>query len=124
MNDQQNLTAFGGGVKPDRDDKDTAHESRTERAKYRRRLYEYGRCRAISTSKGTRCGAGVDPDGRHSLCNYHKHEHQPVVIDGPPGLLARWCGQRMTMWEDIPEPCREALLAIDDGEDGSTRTRA
>ena len=106
------LTDFGGGNLPETSDNNVAHETRTDRAQHRRRLYRIGRCRAISKSKGTRCGSGIDEDSDGPLCWYHGIAHQPVTIDSDTGLVARWAGCRPTTWEEIPEACREALRAL------------
>lgn len=108
-NSQKSLVNFGGGVIPDRSGKGKDHDSRSERAMHRRKLYDHGRCRAISKSKACRCGAGADGFAEAQLCDYHTNEFQPITIDDGPGLLARWCGTRGTEWEQIPELCREAL---------------
>ena len=114
-----NLSDFGAGITPEKraQDETVAHETRTERAKHRRRTYRLGRCRAISTSKGCRCGGAVIDETDGDLCHYHGMERDskgpgPVTLDSASDLLARWCGTRPTEWDEIPEPCREALLAI------------
>lgn len=112
------LSDFGGGVKPEEKGDKFAHETRGDRAKHRRRTYRLGRCRAISTAKGCRCGGAVVEGADGPLCHYHGHTHeQHATIDSSPRLVARWCGTRPTTWEEIPEPCREALLVVDDGAD-------
>ena len=47
------------------------------------------------------------------LCHYHSKAMQPVTLDAPAGLLARWCGTHPTTWEERPERCREALQEVD-----------
>lgn len=119
-----NLSDFGGGITPEkRDDEKLAHDSRSDRAKHRRMTYRLGRCRAISTSKGCRCGGAVIEDTDGDLCHYHGMERDSevsecVTIDSPPGLVARWCGTRPTTWEEIPELCCEVLLLVDPEESG------
>lgn len=108
------LSDFGAGVKPEDKNEKMAHDSRSERAKHRRRTYRLGRCRALSTSKGCRCGGAVIEDTDGQLCHYHGVSTDPPTIDSPPGLIARWAGTRPTMWDEIPEPCRTALLEVDD----------
>lgn len=110
------LSDFGGGVLPEKKDKKVAHDSRTDRAKHRRRTYRLGRCRGISTSKGCRCGGAVIEESDGDLCHYHGIAHDPATIDSSPGLVARWCGSRPTTWEEIPEPCRMALKEVDSDE--------
>lgn len=116
-----NLADFGGGVEPQRDDRERDHDDRTDRARHRRQLYEHGRCRHLSLSKGTRCGGGITRDADGPFCPYHRRENNPVTIDDAPGLVARWAGTRPTTWEEIPDPCREALLAVDDGAEEVSR---
>lgn len=112
-----NLADFGGGVLPEKKDEKVAHDSRGERAKHRRQTYRLGRCRAISKSKFCRCGGAVIEETDGDFCHYHGMEDdapatQAVTIDDDPELLARWCGTRGTMWDEIPEPCREALKEV------------
>ena len=107
------LSDFGAGALPEKSDNKRAHNTRSERAKHRRRTYRLGRCRGISTSKGCRCGGAVIEDTDGELCFYHGNAIDPPTIDSPPGLLARWCGSKPTMWEQIPEPCRKALKEVD-----------
>lgn len=112
-----NLSDFGAGALPEKNDDNVAHNSRADRAAARRRQYRLGRCRAISTSKGCRCGGGIIEDADGPYCYYHGMEadspvSQLVTIDDDPGLLARWCGTRPTEWDEIPESCRAALDAI------------
>lgn len=113
------LSDFGAGVPPEKRDSKIAYDSRSERAKQRRRQYRLGRCRAISKSKFCRCGGGVVEEADGDLCYYHWKEDdapatQAVTIYDEPELLARWCGTRGTMWEEIPEPCRDALNEVCD----------
>lgn len=107
------LSDFGGGHLPEKEDDTVAHDTRSERAKHRRRTYRLGRCRGISTSKGCRCGGAVVKETDGDLCFYHGQERDPVTIDSPPGLIARWCGTRATTWEEIPEACQRALRSYD-----------
>lgn len=109
-----NLTDFGGGVLPKKKDEKVSHDTRGDRARHRRQTYRIGRCRAISKSKGCRCGGAVIEETDGDLCHYHGMEAdceatEAVTIDAAHGLLARWCGTRATTWGEIPEPCREAL---------------
>jgi hypothetical protein len=108
------LSDFGGGVAPEKSAEKVAHDSRGDRAAHRRETYNYGRCRAISTAKGCRCGGGVIEGSPGEFCYYHGLEEdspasQLVTIDDEPDILARWCGLRPTEWDEIPEPCRAAL---------------
>jgi hypothetical protein len=114
------LSDFGGGIRPEKSDTPLAHETRSDRAKHRRETYRFGRCRAISTAKGCRCGGGVLDDSDGEFCYYHDMATQPPTIDSSAGLVARWCGLRPTTWDEIPEPCREALsrLLIDESVKG------
>lgn len=112
-----NLSDFGAGRLPEKTDETVAHESRSDRAAHRRQTYRLGRCRAISTAKGCRCGGAVIEETDGPLCHYHGQSDDPPTIDSAPGLVARWCGLRATMWDEIPEPCREALLRVDPGTD-------
>ena len=112
------LSDFGAGSLPEKSNKKVAHKTRTDRAKHRRETYRLGRCRAISKSKYCRCGGAVIEDTDGELCHYHGVESdspvsQVVTIDDDAGLLARWCGTKGTMWEQIPELCREALQEVD-----------
>lgn len=107
------LSDFGGGILPEKKEDEFAHDSRSDRAEHRRRQYRLGRCRAIATSKGCRCAGPVIEETDGSLCYYHGQWEDPPTIDSSPGLVARWCGLRATTWEEIPEPCRSALLAVD-----------
>lgn len=116
-----NLSDFGGGVTPEKTEEKIAHDSRSNRAQYRRRTYRLGRCRAVSRSKFCRCGGGVVEDSEGELCHYHGIEadspaSQLVTIDDDPQLLARWCGTGGTEWEDLPEECRRALEEVGDVE--------
>lgn len=111
-----NLTDFGGGVLPEKRDENGANDTRSDRARHRRRTYRLGRCRAISKSKGCRCGGAVieDTSGDLDLCHYHGMEAdgeatEAVTIDADADLLARWCGTRPTTWAEIPPACRDAL---------------
>ena len=112
------LADFGGGVDVDVDTErsaDGANDGRAEALEHRRKTYEWGagRCRGISTSKGCRCGGAALEDSDDDLCFYHGMENDPATVDSPAGLLAGWCGSRPTMWDEIPEPCRTALLEVD-----------
>lgn len=109
------LSDYGGGALPENADEDIAHEMRSERARHRRRTYRLGRCRAISTSKGRRCGGAVIEETDGPFCHYHGTVYQPATIDGEPGLVAQWCGTRPMTWEEIPDPCRAALTEVGDG---------
>ena len=109
-----NLTNFGGGVLPEKKDDKIAHKTRGDRARHRRQTYRLGRCRAISKSKGCRCGGAVIEDTDGDLCHYHgledeSRESGAVTLDSDADLLARWCGTRPTTWDEIPKPCRKAL---------------
>lgn len=111
------LSDFGGGSLPEKNDDDVAHDTREDRVKHRRKQYRLGRCRGISTNKGTRCGAGVIEDTDGPYCFYHGCEadsptSHPVTIDDDADLLARWCGTRPTEWEEIPERCRAAIMEL------------
>lgn len=106
------LSEFGGGQLPEKRDEKVAHDTRGDRAEHRRRTYRLGRCRAISTAKGCRCGGAVVEDADGDLCHYHDQAQQPPTIDSHPSLVARWCGTRPTTWDEIPEPCRSALVAV------------
>lgn len=103
------LGDFGAGVPPEKQSGKVAHSSRSERAQHRRNTYRLGRCRAISTSKGCRCGGAVIEDTDGEFCHYHGQSHDPTTIDSSPELLARWCGCKATVWEEISAPCRKAL---------------
>ena len=109
-----NLTDFGGGILPEKRDEKEDHDTRSDRARHRRQTYRLGRCRGISKSKGCRCGGAVIEETGGDLCHYHGMEDddeatEAVTIDAAHDLLARWCGTRPTTWDEIPEPCREAL---------------
>lgn len=113
------LSDFGGGITPEKKDSNVVHDTRGERAKHRRQTYRLGRCRAISTSRGCRCGGGVIEGSDNQLCHYHHVEQEspvskPITIDDQPDILARWCGVRPTEWEEIPEQCRSALTRATD----------
>jgi len=116
------LSDFGGGVTPEKKNQKIAHDTRTERAKHRRRQYRLGRCRAISVSKGARCGGGVVADSEGAYCHYHgleaesPIESKPIDIDDEADILARWCGQSQTCWNDIPTAVQAALAALEGGE--------
>lgn len=112
-----NLSDFGAGALPEQQTDDRAHDTRGDRARHRRQTYRLGRCRAISKSKGCRCGGAVIEDTDGALCHYHGMEHdapasQVVTIDDDAGLLARWCGSRPTEFEELPEVCRAALEVL------------
>ena len=107
------LSEFGGGILPEKREEKIAHKSRSDQARHRRNTYRLGRCRGVSTAKGCRCGGAVIDDVDGELCHYHGTSMDPVTIDSSPGLLARWCGTRATMWEQIPAPCRDALREVD-----------
>lgn len=114
-----NLSDFGAGVLPEKTDAKVAHKTKSDQAKHRRKTYRLGRCRAISKSKYCRCGGAVIEETDGDLCHYHGMEadapvSQAVTIDDDPALLARWCGTRGTMWDEIPDPCREALQEVSD----------
>jgi hypothetical protein len=110
------LAEFGGGIDPDpnagpSDDGDT-----TDTARHRRQQYTLGRCRAITTGQdnpGQRCAGGIADDVDGPFCSYHKHAHEPVTIDDRAGELVRWCGTETSPFDDLPEPCREALKTVD-----------
>lgn len=111
------LSDFGAGALPEKTNDKIPHKTRTERAKHRRKTYRLGRCRAISKSKYCRCGGAVIEDTDGDLCHYHGMESdapatQVVTIDDTADLLARWCGTKGTMWDEIPAPCREALNRV------------
>lgn len=117
MEDNASLSEFGAGSLPEESNDDIAHDTRSDRAKHRRETYRLGRCRAISKSKGCRCGGAVIEDSDGDLCHYHGMERdspasQLVTIDSDPDLLARWCGQRPTEWLEIPARCRAVLTSI------------
>jgi len=122
-----NLSDFGAGSPPEKQDDEQAHETRSERAKHRRRTYRLGRCRAVSTSKFCRCGGAVVAETDGDLCHYHgqmdESEHSTLVtIDGPVRLVAQWCGTGGTLWNDIPEPCREVIAEIGERTEGEDAT--
>ncbi|MWG36519.1 hypothetical protein [Halomarina oriensis] len=108
------LSDFGGG-RPVESHTTGSEETRTDRARGRRRTYRqgHGRCRAISKAKGCRCGGAIHEAGA-SLCHYHAESFQPVTLDDHPGLLARWCGLRATTWDELPAVVRAVLP--EDGE--------
>lgn len=113
------LTDFGGGVLPEKKDDTIAHDTRTERAKHRRRQYRLGRCRGVSTSKGTRCGAGIIDGSDGPYCHYHGLESEspiegtPVTIDDPPAVLARRCGLRPMAMTEMPDAVVAALEEVE-----------
>jgi hypothetical protein len=114
-----NLSDFGAGALPEKQDDDIAHDTRSDRARHRRKTYRLGRCRAVSKSKGCRCGGAVIDDTDGALCHYHGMEQdapasQLVTIDDDACLLARWCGSRPTTFEELPEACRAALEVYQD----------
>lgn len=109
------LSDFGAGGLPEKSEDTFAHDTRSDRAEHRRRTYRLGRCRGISTSKGRRCGGAVIEETDGQVCHYHGQDDDHPTIDDDPGLVARWCGLRATMWEEIPEPCRDALAVIEEG---------
>jgi hypothetical protein len=107
-----NLADFGGGIVPEQRDTPSAHDTRSDRARHRRRTYRLGRCRALSKAKGCRCGGASIEDSDGELCHYHSRTADPPTIDSAAGLVARWCGTRPTTWEEIPELCRVALMDV------------
>lgn len=112
------LSDFGGGILPEKTDPPGAPDTRSERAKHRRRTYRLGRCRAISTSKGCRCGGAVIEETDGPLCYYHGQvADSPApslpTIDSSPDLVAQWCGTRPAMWDELPTACRAALRAME-----------
>lgn len=104
------LTDFGGGVTSETEPSDSKPGDET--AKNRRKMYDRGRCRGISKSKGRRCGGGVIEEADDAFCFYHDTAHDPVTVDDPPDVLARWCGTTASEWDEIPPLCRQALRAV------------
>lgn len=102
-----NLSDFGAGA-PVTSHTTRANETRTDRARERRRTYRHGRCRGIAKSKGCRCGGAV-ANPETDLCSYHDTADEPVTIDSETDLLARWCGLRGTTFEQMPDTVVAAI---------------
>jgi len=119
------LTDFGGGILSEKKDDAVAHDTRTERAKHRRRQYRLGRCRGVSISKGTRCGGGIIEDSDGPYCYYHGLEAEspiegtPITIDDAPAVLARRCGLRPVALNEMPDAVVAALRAAEDSQEVS-----
>lgn len=104
------LSTFGAGISHNTDDSDD--DPGPSVAQQRRSQYTLGRCRAIATSQGTRCGGGIAGNVDGPFCMFHANSHDPPTIDSDAKTLAQWCGSSSDYFKTIPTPCRAAIRAV------------
>lgn len=91
-----NLADFGAGI--DEPDLECEPEPEPET----QRVYNHGRCRALSMTENRRCRAGASSMGDDdTLCGVHERQDNVVTIDDDPVTLIEWTARKW--FDDLGE---------------------